>query len=351
MKHLFKAFQRLDTATLSVLQRNSSPKRSDAKVILLIRKAALVEVLRGSGSNLWYNILLDDSEVPCTSVRPIWLGECTLVDAITRAGQSPKTLGVVRRTLKTLQGEQVTFAVRVFHTDLAELRPIITLNKQDGDYISSRTKFSVGPLPVGLEESQVAATLLQIGWKCRVLVPMPRYPEYWLVAAETEPPVTTVAFDSHDIHIKLLPDRWQKDRVRPSQEETRRFSQSSNPIQDRLAQLESFVQQAIKTNHTAVEDIKHEYSKFRLEQAGTNKHLHACVQALHERLEAVQSEIVTTKDFFKQQLDAFCTTIVTRIDQQQTAFSSGWPGNTEFQDMMHNGNPGKRDGSHLNNAA
>jgi hypothetical protein len=290
--------------------------------MLLIRKQFLKEVLICSGQHGWYNILMDDQLKPCQTVRPIWLGSCSLEDAITRSKQSDKTLGIARKTQKQNATDLITFAVRVDAADVHTLRPLLSLNKQGADFISSRLKFVIGPLPLGLEDAQVLQVVSNIQWKCRYLVPMPKQPQFYILASETPPPVTTIPYATHDIHIKPLPDRWTREQNRPRSIEPLRVNSGPRSSQDRVAALEDLMQKTLSQTHSAVQEIKAEAVTFRTEQQKINCHFQTCIQTLNTRQEMIGTEIQTTKDFFKQQLDAFCHTIVGRIDEQQRAFQA-----------------------------
>jgi hypothetical protein len=82
------------------------------------------------------------------------------------------------------------------------------------------------------------------------------------------------------------------------------------------------MQKTLSQTHSAVQEIKAEAVTFRTEQQKINCHFQTCIQTLNTRQDMIGTEIQNTKDFFKQQLDAFCHTIVGRIDEQQRAFQA-----------------------------
>ena len=64
------------------------------------------------------------------------------------------------------------------------------------------------------------------------------------------------------------------------------------------------------------------------EQQKLNHHLQVCVNTLNDRQEIVLQELLQTRVFFKQQMDSFSATILSRIDAQNTAtftFGSSTP--------------------------
>ena len=97
---------------------------------MLVRKNNSPDLLRSSGTDGWFNILLDDSDKPDATLTPIWLGNCTIQDATSRAQQSPKTLGIVRRVQRIQDQERITFAIRALTGEVVQLRPLITLQKR-----------------------------------------------------------------------------------------------------------------------------------------------------------------------------------------------------------------------------
>jgi hypothetical protein len=229
---------------------------------------------------------------------------------------------VVRRT-QTFQGvEQKTYAVRVLATDANELRPLLSLNKQESTFISSRLKYTIGPLPIGLEAEQVLQVVSHLNWPCRFLVPQPRKPDSYIVAAETPPPQTTLPFKSHDVHILPLPDRWSRDQPRSKSIEPQRYQHKQTNLHDRVSNLENLLQEAISKTHLQVQDMKSTNAKNIAEQQRLNTHVQSSINVLQERQDIVQQELLQTRDFFKQQMDCFSATILERIDAQNKATAS-----------------------------
>ena len=82
----------------------------------------------------------------------------------------------------------------------------------------------LGPLPVGLEDAQIQQVLVTISWRGRFLVPQPKNPSYYIIAAEAEPTTNIIPYESHDILIKELPDKWTRETKRSKSMDAPRFN-------------------------------------------------------------------------------------------------------------------------------
>ena len=73
------------------------------------------------------------------------------------------------------------------------------------DHIISRFVFKIEPLPFGCSPDQIREWSQHIQWKCRPLKATGA--RAWIVASDSEPPATTVAFNGQPLLIRLLPQK------------------------------------------------------------------------------------------------------------------------------------------------
>jgi hypothetical protein len=62
LKSLFQTVPDLSAATLSTLTKQTNPKRSEVRIMMLVRKQSMPSILKTSGQHNWYCILLDNDE-------------------------------------------------------------------------------------------------------------------------------------------------------------------------------------------------------------------------------------------------------------------------------------------------
>ena len=92
--------------------------------------------LRMSGSP-YFILPIDERNQPDNSYRPIWLGDVNLDEAKRRAGLDSRAVGMVSMYAQVNGAKKLVFGVRVHARDAQELRPKVTLQKQDSSYIPS----------------------------------------------------------------------------------------------------------------------------------------------------------------------------------------------------------------------
>lgn len=81
----------------------------------------------------------------------------------------------------------------------------INPTQDEPDHIISKFVYKIEPLPFGCSPDQIREWSQHLKWKCRPLKAIGA--RAWLVAADTEPPATTVAFNGQTLLIRLLPQK------------------------------------------------------------------------------------------------------------------------------------------------
>ena len=84
-------------------------------------------------------------------------------------------------------------------------------SQDEPEHIVSKYIFKIEPLPFGCSPEQIREWSQHLKWKCRPLKAIGA--RAWIVAADAEPPATTVAFNGQTVLIRLLPQKGNTSSV------------------------------------------------------------------------------------------------------------------------------------------
>ena len=203
IKFLLTDIPTLEGALLTIITRSVSRDKKTIRITALLKTVSLPDILRLSGDP-YFIIPLDSEEKPHTDYRPIWLGPISRPEALRRASLDVRCLGIVSMRINSKGSKQTVYAVRALHSDVSELRPIVTLQKQGADYIPAYYKYEVQPIPEGFDAENVKNIFTPIQWKCRPLLTKPGFPNTWIVACAEKPKVSVLSFPQGDIILTEL---------------------------------------------------------------------------------------------------------------------------------------------------
>jgi hypothetical protein len=296
----------LKTALITVVSRQVSKDKSSIRATLLIRKGELTSLMKMSGE-IYYIIPLDEFDKPDNNYRPIWLGPISREEALRRASLDPKCLGIVTMKVQVNGQKQTVFAVRAALSDVPQLRPIVTLSKQDASYIASQYKYEINPVPVGFDADNVKAIFQHKAWKIRPLLTKPGAPGTWIVACDQKPPQQVFCFEHGDIVVTEIIKNRSKS-VNP-QIRAVRFAESSKErapaFENQLeTKLDSFIRQQetinAATSSSSNPALERKLELFIQQQEIINNNVQTAIQSVQNSLGAVESRTLKVEEGLRE---------------------------------------------------
>jgi hypothetical protein len=230
----------------------------------------------------YFFIPLDSTGLPDPAYRPIWLGNIEQTEALRSARLDARTLGIVSMTANIQQKKTIVFGVRAREADISALRPIVTLNEQSSDYIASRLRYEVGPIPLGFDHQNVVE-LFKHEWVCRPLKTKAGQPEVWIVAAQVEPPRTVFSFPNGDVVLSPV-SNTKRTKSTPATRKVTFFSSTAS-----VSSAGSSTDKALEAKFTA----------FVKQQEAINKSVQQAVTEVKVGLETVNSKADTLAAAFE----------------------------------------------------
>lgn len=103
-----------------------------------------------------------------------------------------------------VQGKN-TLGLRFTLSSFSAAWKYINPNLDEPEHIISKFVYKLEPLPYGCSPDQIREWSQHLKWKCRPLKAIGA--RAWLVAADAQPPATTVAFNGQTLLIRLLPQK------------------------------------------------------------------------------------------------------------------------------------------------
>ena len=103
-----------------------------------------------------------------------------------------------------IQGKN-SYGLRFTLTSFSAAWKHIHPSQDEPEHIVSKYIFKIEPLPFGCSPEQIREWSQHLKWKCRPLKAIGA--RAWIVAADAEPPATTVAFNGQMMLIRLLPQK------------------------------------------------------------------------------------------------------------------------------------------------
>ena len=120
---------------------------------------------------------------------------------IQRATSLSATLGGATGLIQGKNSFGLRFTLSSFSAAWKHIHPDLV----EPEHIISKFVYKIEPLPFGCSPEQIREWSQHLKWKCRPLKALGA--RAWIVAADAEPPSTTVAFNGQTILIRLLPQK------------------------------------------------------------------------------------------------------------------------------------------------